>query len=78
MIYINENLYRDMFHCINEKHLLGGRKLQGEAYKKAKKVVNAIKSKKGIPEKEEAIIELLTEIFIYNDVNIESLINLGL
>ena len=78
MIYINENLYRDMFHGINEKHLLGGRKLQGEAYKKAKKVVCAIKSNKGLPEKEEAIIELLTEIFVYDDVNIESVKDVGL
>lgn len=71
MIYINENFYKGMFDDFNEKHFLGIRKLEDEDYEKVKQMISILKSNKDLAEKEEAIVEVLTEIFIHCDVNIE-------
>lgn len=78
MIYINKNFYSGIFNSLKEKHLLGIRKLENEEYKKVKQMISMIKSDQGLAEKEEAIVEVLNEIFIHLDVNIEIVKDAGL
>jgi len=73
MLYINENFYKGMLDGYNENHFLGVKKLEDEDYKKVKQMISTIKSNQGLLEKEEAIVEMLTEIFIHCDVNVETL-----
>lgn len=73
MLYINKNLYKGMLDNLNHEHFLSIVSFEKEDFRKVEQLINIIKNNKRAEDKEEAVAELLADIFINCDMNIETI-----